>query len=293
MIVLNEKEYAEQCLKSKTIGDKPFFTLSILAKYYYHCHGYRKKKITDLLISFISECYPRYSCNRADWDAHIEKMAANAGKYTLFEIDGIWITRAELDTIEGIHNKVLERLAFTMLCLAKLGNARNCKNNGWVNYTVKDIYSMARISCSVIDRYEKLSQLNQLALLEFPKKNDNLSSRVTYVDDDSEKVLFIYDFRELGCEYLKYKGENFIRCHECGILIRNNKNRTKKYCHKCAAYSPIKIKEIVCVDCGIVFDVGSMNNRSKRCSDCQHKKQLEYQRKSMEKMRNVKRTISG
>ena len=196
MIVLNEKEYAEQCLKSKTIGDKPFFTLSILAKYYYHCHGYRKKKITDLLISFISECYPRYSCNRADWDSHIEKLATSAGKYTLFEIDGIWITRAELDTIEGIHNKVLERLAFTMLCLAKLGNARNSKNNGWVNYTAKDIYSMARISCSVIDRYEKLSQLNQLSLLEFPKKNDNLSSRVTYVDDDSEKILFIYDFRE-------------------------------------------------------------------------------------------------
>lgn len=230
MIVLNEKEYAEQCLKSKTIGDKPFFTLSILAKYYYHCHGYRKKKITDLLISFISECYPRYSCNRADWDAHIEKLATSAGKYTLFEIDGIWITRAELDTIEGIHNKVLERLAFTMLCLAKLGNARNSKNNGWVNYTAKDIYSMARISCSVIDRYEKLSQLNQLSLLEFPKKNDNLSSRVTYVDDDSEKVLFIYDFRELGYEYLKYKGENFIRCRECDILVRNNKCGDKKYC---------------------------------------------------------------
>lgn len=285
MIVLNEKEYAEQCLKSKTIGDKPFFTLSILAKYYYHCHGYRKKKITDLLISFISECYPRYSCNRADWDAHIEKMAANAGKYTLFEIDGIWITRAELDTIEGIHNKVLERLAFTMLCLAKLGNARNCKNNGWVNYTVKDIYSMARISCSVIDRYEKLSQLNQLSLLEFPKKNDNLSSRVTYVDDDSEKILFIYDFRELGYEYLKYKGENFIRCHECGILIRNNKAGTKKYCHQCAAYSPIETKEIVCVDCGNEFRVDARISNKIRCSCCQEIYRRNYQKELMRNRR--------
>ena len=285
MIVLNEKEYAEQCLKSKTIGDKPFFTLSILAKYYYHCHGYRKKKITDLLISFISECYPRYSCNRADWDAHIEKMAASAGKYTLFEIDGIWITRAELDTIEGIHNKVLERLAFTMLCLAKLGNARNIKNNGWVNYTAKDIYSMARISCSVIDRYEKLSQLNQLSLLEFPKKNDNLSSRVTYVDDDSEKILFIYDFRELGYEYLKYKGENFIRCHECGILIRNNKAGTKKYCHQCAAYSPIETKEIVCVDCGNEFRVDARISNKIRCSCCQEIYRRNYQKELMRNRR--------
>lgn len=285
MIVLNEKEYAEQCLKSKTIGDKPFFTLSILAKYYYHCHGYRKKKITDLLISFISECYPRYSCNRADWDVHIEKMAASAGKYTLFEIDGIWITRAELDAIEGIHNKVLERLAFTMLCLAKLGNARNSKNNGWVNYTAKDIYSMARISCSVIDRYEKLSQLNQLSLLEFPKKNDNLSSRVTYVDDDSEKILFIYDFRELGYEYLKYKGENFIRCHECGILIRNNKAGTKKYCHQCAAYSPIETKEIVCVDCGNEFRVDARISNKIRCSCCQEIYRRNYQKELMRNRR--------
>ena len=289
MIVLNEKVYAEQCLKSKTIVDKPFFTLSILAKYYYHCHGYRKKKITDLLISFISECYPRYSCNRADWDAHIEKMAANAGKYTLFEIDGIWITRAELNTIEGIHNKVLERLAFTMLCLAKLGNARNCKNNSWVNYTVKDIYSMARISCSVIDRYEKLSQLNQLALLEFPKKNDNLSSRVTYVDDDSEKVLLISDFRELGYEYLKYKGETFIRCHECGILIRNNKAGTKKYCHQCAAYSPIETKEIVCVDCGETFKVDARLTNKHRCAICQANKVREDTRNRVRKLRESRK----
>ena len=287
MIVLNEKEYAEQCLKSKTIGDKPFFTLSILAKYYYHCHGYRKKKITDLLISFISECYPRYSCNRADWDAHIEKMAASAGKYTLFEIDGIWITRAELDTIEGIHNKVLERLAFTMLCLAKLGNARNCKNNGWVNYTAKDIYSMARISCSVIDRYEKLSQLNQLSLLEFPKKNDNLSSRVTYVDDDSEKVLFIYDFRELGYEYLKYKGENFIRCRECDILVRNNKCGDKKSCSNCAGYTPMERKHVLCVDCGVEFMVSSKNNKTHRCAYCQKEHVRAYDRERKKRDNSV------
>ena len=287
MIVLNEKEYAEQCLKSKTIGDKPFFTLSILAKYYYHCHGYRKKKITDLLISFLSECYPRYLCNRADWDTHIEKLAASAGKYTLFEIDGIWITRAELDTIEGIHNKVLERLAFTMLCLAKLGNARNSKNNGWVNYTAKDIYSMARISCSVIDRYEKLSQLNQLSLLEFPKKNDNLSSRVTYVNDDSEKVLFIYDFRELGYEYLKYKGENFIRCRECDILVRNNKCGDKKYCSNCAGYVPMERKQVACVDCGVEFTVSSKNNKTHRCAYCQKEYVRAYDRERKKRDNSV------
>lgn len=172
-----------------------------------------------------------------------------------------------------------------MLCLAKLGNARNCKNNGWVSYTAKEIYSMARISCSVIERYEKLSQLNSLSLLEFPKKNDNLSSRVTYIDDESEKVLFISDFRELGYEYLKYKGENFIRCHECGTLIRNNKAGTKKYCHQCAAYSPIENKEIICVDCGKSFRVDARLANKHRCAICQANKVREDTRNRVRKLR--------
>lgn len=268
MIVLNEKEYAQECLKNKTVSDKPFFTLSILAKYYYHCLGYRKKKITDLLIEFMSKNYPRYDCNKAEWDSNIEKIAANAGKFTLYEIDGVWITQGELDTVESIHNKVLERLAFTMLCLAKLNNMKNPKNNGWVNLDAKEVFGLARIACSVVNRYERLGQLNQLSLLEFPKKNDNLSSRVTYINDDSEKVLFISDFRELGYEYLKYKGENFIRCRECGILIRNNKSGTKKYCHACAGYIPMETKTIVCVDCGEEFEVSALNNQTNRCEKC-------------------------
>lgn len=268
MIVLNEKEYAQECLKNKTVSDKPFFTLSILAKYYYYCFDYRKKKITDLLIEFMSKNYPRYDCNKAEWDGNIEKIAANAGKFTLYEIDGVWITQAELETIESIHNKVLERLAFTMLCLAKLNNMKNPKNNGWVNLDAKEVFGLARIACSVVNRYERLGQLNQLSLLEFPKKNDNLSSRVTYINDDSEKVLFVSDFRELGYEYLKYKGENFIRCRECGILIRNNKSGTKKYCHACAGYIPMETKSIICVDCGEEFEVSALNNQTNRCEKC-------------------------
>lgn len=285
MIVLNEKEYAQECLKNKTVSDKPFFTLSILAKYYYHCFDYRKKKITDLLIEFMSKNYPRYDCNKAEWDGNIEKIAANAGKFTLYEIDGVWITQTELDTIESIHNKVLERLAFTMLCLAKLNNMKNPKNNGWVNLDAKEVFGLARIACSVVNRYERLGQLNQLSLLEFPKKNDNLSSRVTYINDDSEKVLFVSDFRELGYEYLKYKGENFIRCRECGILIRNNKSGTKKYCHACAGYIPMETKTVVCVDCGEEFEVDARLTNKIRCDRCQEIYRRNYQKELMRNRR--------
>lgn len=268
MIVLNEKEYAEEVLNSKKIENKPFYTLTILAKYYYNCFDYRKKKITELLIEFMQKYYPRYDCNKASWDENIEKIAKNAGKYDFYEIDGVEITEAELQTIDSIHNKVLERLAFTLLCLAKLNNMKNPKNSGWVNLDAKEIFALARISCSVVDRYKRLGQLKELSLLEFPKKNDNLSCRITYINSNSPRVLFISDFRELGYEFLQYKGENFIRCRECGILIRNNKTGTKKYCSKCAGYVPQEYKRIICVDCGKEFEVSSKNNKSCRCEDC-------------------------
>ena len=51
MIILNEKEYAEDCINNGYVDKKPFLTLSILAKYYYHCLGYRKKKIISLFTS--------------------------------------------------------------------------------------------------------------------------------------------------------------------------------------------------------------------------------------------------
>lgn len=288
MILLNEKEYAEKCLNNKYVGEKPFYTLTILAKYYYYYFNYRKKKITELLIDFMSKYYPRYDCNKSTWNDNIEKIAGNAGKYSLFEIDGVWITDKELETISNIHNKVLERLAFALLCIAKLNSIKNPNNNGWVNTCAKEIFSLARISCSVNERYCKLNMLYQSSLLELPKKNDNLNVRVTYMDNSGKNILFISDFRELGYEYLKYKGENFIRCRECGILIRDNKAGTKKYCRECSGYIPKEFKTIVCVDCEEDFEVDSLSRRI-RCNSCYdiEKKRInrENQKKWKEKMK--------
>lgn len=287
MIILNEKEFAESCINNGQIVGKPFFTLSILAKYYYHHLGYRKKKITSLLIDFMEKNYPHYENNKLDWDANIERIASNAGKYTLYQIDGVWITQSELDAIAGIHNKVLERLIFTFLCLAKLGNIKNPQNNGWVNVGDKEIFTLARITCNLQDRDIKIGKLRKLGLLELPKRNDNLSCRVTFVDDESEKVLQVYDFRELGYEYLKYKGENYIRCSECDILTKGNKNGTKKYCSACAQYSPQETKTIKCADCGYEFQVDSKNNRTCRCVSCQREFIKAYDRERKKNRNSV------
>ena len=287
MIVLNEKEFSEKCLENGLMGNKPYFVISILAKYYYHNCGYRKRKISTFLLEYLSEYYPRYELDEFDWQLIIEKIAAKAGKYPLFEISGVSITQSELDTIEALNNKILERLLFTMLCLAKLNNKRNPANNGWVNTDTKDIFSYARISCKSIDKEIKIGELWQKGLIEFSKRNDNLNCRITFINENTEndkEVMFISDFRELGYEYLNYKGQNFIRCAECGILTRGNKAGTKKYCKDCAAYTPQDIKKVICVDCGKEFTI-EPKSRVTRCVDCRVKERRRIEREQKRKQR--------
>lgn len=284
-IILNELEYAEQCLKSNNIDQNPYFTISLLAKYYYHHMGYRKKRITELLTEFMKTRSTVYSASKSYWDEKIDKIASNAGKYPLVEIDGVWITKAEFDRIAELENKVTERLAFTLLCLAKFLNMKNANNNNWVSLPLKDIFSLARTSGNMTDKLMKMSALYDKGYIEMPMRNDNLSFRVTYFEENSDKVLFVSDFRELGYEYENYLHGGFIRCRDCGILTKNSKHAKKKYCSNCAAektyYTPVEYSPKFCVDCGCEIEVKRMGHNRIRCDKCQ----LEHRRNAVRESR--------
>jgi len=205
--------------------------LSMLSRYYYHEFGYGKQKIVNELNLFMNQNYPRY--NPINWTEYIEKCANHAKKYPLCECEGVWITSNELKTIEGMHNKVMERLAFTLLCLAKFKNFRNPENNGWVNNEDSEIYKLACITTTAFDKGIRFCQLKELGLIKYAKKINNLNVQVLFVDEEGEKKLFINDFRKLGYEWRLYKGENYIRCTDCGILTKKTSN-SKKYCSYCS-----------------------------------------------------------
>lgn len=267
-IVWDEVKYAKEHLRDNDIGQSLYYTLTAIAKYYYWCEGFKKKQTVKLLFEFLSRSYPRYEMNEADWKVTVDKIADKAKRSKPYEISGVKVTKTEMQKIEAIHNRLLERLIFTMLCVAKLNNAKNEKNRGWVNLGSKEIFKCARISCGAEEREIKIGQLWQMGLLEFSKRNDNLNCRVTFIDDDSEEALFVDDFRELGYEYRKYKGEPFIRCAECNILTPADKAGNKKYCRNCSAYTPMNMKIITCIDCGTEFAVDARNNRTRRCPAC-------------------------
>lgn len=121
-----------------------------------------------------------------------------------------------------------------MLCYAKLYNTLSNTNNGWVNTEIKEIYKVARVTVKYRnDKFLYLNDLENTGLISFSNKNDNLNMKVNFIDNDNEVVLKIKDFRELGYEYQNYIGDgNFIRCSECGQLVRK-KGKRDKYCLKC------------------------------------------------------------
>ena len=231
-VVLNEKKQAEYIIEKGEVGNKPTSTIFLLAKYYRQKENLNKEQTFNKLNEFMEKNYKNY--NSTTWEDIIEDISKKANKYPLREIDYIEITKSEIDTIRNICNIKYEKLLFTMLCYAKLYNKISDKNNGWVNTDIKEIFRVARVSVRYKnDKFLYLNDLETASLISFSNKNDNLNLRVAFVDNDSETVLKIDDFRELGYEYLNYIGDGkFIRCECCKKLIRKKSNK-QKYCTDC------------------------------------------------------------
>ena len=229
---LYEKKQAEYIIEKGEVGNKPTSTLFLLAKYYRQKENLNKEQTFNKLNEFMEKNYKNY--NSATWEDIIEDISKKANKYPLREIDYIEITKSEIDTIRNICNIKYEKLLFTMLCYAKLYNKISDKNNGWVNTDIKELFRVARVSVRYRnDKFLYLNDLETAGLISFSNKNDNLNLRVTFVDNNSDTVLKIDDFRELGYEYLNYIGDGkFIRCECCKKLIRKKSNK-QKYCTDC------------------------------------------------------------
>lgn len=271
MIILNEKQYARRCLEENSLGENTYITLSIIAKYYYFDCGYKKKIIKELLIKFLSDNLITFHKEENVWIENIEKIVNKVNKQKLYEISGVKITKPEIEKTQILQNKLLEKLAFTMLCIAKFHNIKNENNNGWVTTSGKELLDLANINCLQSRLNIHINKLYEAGLLDLPLRCDNTNCRINFIDNDGDEELFVSDFRNLGFEYLLYCGENYIRCAECGALTKGNKNGTKKYCSKCNGYSKLGFKTRYCIDCGTPFKVAPNVATKIRCDTCQHK----------------------
>lgn len=243
MIVLNENEWAYDMIQSRSLGRKPYETLCRVANYYKEVDGCNKKDTRKKLETFIVQCDPSASIPK--WSDTLDYAVAHAFKYDSIAIDSIVVTKPEMNLIKSVTGKQAQRLAFTLLCLAKYWDAVNPESDHWVNSKDSDIMRMANINTSIRRQSSLYHLLNELGLIQFSKKIDNTNVRVLFIHD-GDKEMEITDLRNMGYQYLMHCGEPYFVCGNCGITtkIKNDGvGRRQKYCPDCA--NKIKIQQSV------------------------------------------------
>lgn len=232
-IILKENLWAEEMIREKDLGKKPSETLRRVGRYYLD-NGCKKAELLEKLESFILQCDPTASLPK--WHNALTNIVKAAVKYKAVDIDYLEIYKEELDKIETISSVPVKRLAFTLLCLSKYWNVIKESNDGWVNNKVNEIMSMANISASIRRQGAMFKELENIGFIQFSKMVDNTNVRVLFAGGERIEM-HIDDFRNLGYQYLMYKGGPYIRCERCGITtkIKGGENkRRQKYCPECS-----------------------------------------------------------
>ena len=214
-LILNEKQYIEKMLELGDCSPKDLgASIALLTRYMYQ-EKYTQKEIYNGIEKFASKVDSDFDIN--NWYSFIDKCIGKAKKRDLLNIDYIPITQKELDTIKEIKNPARERLAFTLLVIAKFNNLKSETNNNWINYSMDVYFNLARVTCKVDDRPYMIYDLKELGLVEVSKKITRFNIRITFVDNESDPVLKITDMRELGYQYQNLGPKSKIKlCKRCG-----------------------------------------------------------------------------
>lgn len=238
LIVTNERKYAEGVINDtqKRMLKNPQSTLNILSKFYFS-EGLDKSEINEKLCEYINKNH--LSNSQKQSKSMVSNATKNLGKYPLVEIDEIPISISEINKILNIkstrykaHNaKTLQKLAFSLLCLAKFQLAKG-RNEPWVNIDIDKLFKIANIDCSSREtQIMHLIDLKDLGLIEVTPYADDSAFKVMYVES-SETEITVSDINECGKIYEQYLGTPYVRCEYCGGLTKKNNNRTK-YCDDC------------------------------------------------------------
>ncbi len=229
-IVLNEREFAIDALQRCALGAKPVETIGRIARYY-RSEGYNRATIHSKIEDFMVKCDP--TLNLMKWQTTIDRQVKSAEKFPLIEIEGVPITKRELDTCKHVEGTQMRRLLFTLICLAKLDNVTKVGNNGWVNRPDKEIFKLANVVTPVKRQSLMLNDLRAAGFIRFSKKVDSVSINILCIDNEGAPELMITDFRNLGYQFLRYCGEPYIECACCGLVIKRT-GGNHKYCSNCS-----------------------------------------------------------
>lgn len=230
-LILNEREYAADLLAGGVFQGKQYDDLACLARYYYHAERRKKGEVRKLLQDFLCRADPEY--NVSVWDRALDRMVRSVDKYKLIEMNEIPVTYKEMKRVKALDSVQLERLLFTLICLAKYGNYVSGRDTGWVNRKSAEIFRLANLTATNEAKGKLLYRLREMGYIGFGRRVDNANVQVLCLDAEGKVCMSVSDMRNLGNQYMMFLGRQYFVCENCGLVVARRSNR-QKYCKKCA-----------------------------------------------------------
>lgn len=285
MMILNEELYAKNLLLGKNKDVKSTVKkIGYITRYNAQILNKSEKDNYISTVQWMNKHQDNF--DESSYSNVISNAIKAAKKVPLYKVDGIFITKNEINTIKSLNNIREEKILFVLLCMAKQQSEVFKFTDGLVKYTITDLCKSARISVPADEREYILHDILIKGLISCPKKNDTKCLRVNFIEENGEAELVLNetDCQELAYVYLKWKnGSGFKRCRRCGRLM-NSRNK-KDLCPYCEQ-STQDNNHIWCIDCGSEVEVSEFDSKTCRCKECQNNADLLKYKKYNHKRRN-------
>lgn len=328
-IILNEKDYIEYVIRHG-IGrkDKLSEVIKLLCSYYMHECNYSSDQTYDEVIEFFKKNYNRPP-NSKIIDM-IETYVKRAENRPLIQINNIPIYKSEMDIIESLETQDMQQAALGYVFVVRYNMLKTNTEYTYINCDPIDLINSCNIRGSEDTKLLLFGKLINTGYFAKAKSMNNMNTSVLFMETntDQEPILKLTEFTDIGKQYRKYKGENYVKCEECGELFLFKGNQKYKICSKCkkknslidkmytciecgktfkrygdrgkipikcpecAKYKKVEAKICVCEDCGKEFESHSRGEKSTRCPECKKKYRREYMRQLMKEKRKSKNVSS-
>ena len=203
-IIISESKEVERLLNCESSSDWGIGmgkVVMLMGKYYYSLELNRQEVYKSINL-YLKERMDKYTPKK--WSEMINNILDTIEKngwYNLIDVDSISITKAEWDTIVGIGNVKLEKIAFVLLCYIKVYRARGSNND-----KMNEIGNLLLESIGSGTSNDKLllADLKDLGLIEVGRLN-HMYVKPLYINEENDKYFEINNFNKVIIFFIRFK----------------------------------------------------------------------------------------